>query len=118
MAWDVEKVQRGLKIDHDRIYADLDRMKSKMRREPQRFQYQGFIGKQNGALFAVLMLMDSDALMSPMRLLSRLDEMEQNVDEYSANFTKEEGISMSAVRAGYIEKLNEIRRIANSVEKT
>lgn len=118
MAWNYEEVQRGLKIDRDRIDADLDQMKSKMRREPHRFQYQGHIGKQTGALFVVLMLMDSDALITPMRLLSRLDEMEKDVDEYLESSTKEDGISMSDIRAGFTEKLNEIRKIATSIKKT
>ncbi len=110
MAWNIEEVRRYLENDHDRIYADLDQMKSKMGRDQHRFQYQEFVGMQSGALYAVTLLKDSDAFTSPLILLHRLDEMELNFDEYLEGFTKEEGVSMNAIRAGYMKKLNEIRK--------
>jgi hypothetical protein len=109
--WNYEKVRNKLIRDHKEIYADLEQMESKMRSEPQRFQYQGFIGKQNGALCVVVMLVDSDALTSPIILRHRLDDMEQNFDEYCENFTKYDGVSVSDFREGYLEKLNEVRNI-------
>ncbi len=112
--WNYEKVRRSLKKDHDRIYADLDQMKSKLRRESHHLKYQGFIGKQNGALCVLIMLLDSDALTDPTILRHRLDKMEQNFEEYCESFTKDDGVSMCDFRAGYLEKLTEIREVANS----
>ncbi|MEQ1533776.1 MAG: hypothetical protein HOO97_11785 [Sideroxydans sp.] len=114
--WNYEKVRNKLIRDHKEIYADLEQMESKMRSEPQRFQYQGFIGKQNGALCVVVMLVDSDSLTSPIILRHRLDDMEQNFDEYCEDFTKYDGVSVSDFREGYLEKLNEVRNIVKSAE--
>lgn len=109
MSWDHQVIQSKLQSDHNRIYSDIDQMKSKMRREPDYYKYLGFIGRQNGALCVVIALKDHGSLISREKFLKKLMDMEIRFEEYSELFERDEGVSIESFREGYMTKLGELR---------
>lgn len=109
MSWAYQIIQRKLQSEHDQIYSDIDQMKSKIRRDPDRYQYMGFLGRQNGALCVVIAIKEHGSLTSREKFMKKLMDMESEFEQYSELFKKDDEVSAESFREGYMAKLKELR---------
>ncbi len=109
MNWDVNDVAAWLHREHDLIYADLDRMRYKMRTEPNRRNYFRFISEQVAALDLCILLKDSIALSSRDLLNRELNRFAGEAESiYNMSRDKTE-LGLDHYKKGWANKIEEIR---------
>lgn len=109
MSWDFEKIQRWLCREHDRIYSDLDQMRRKVARDPERYHYSNFISEEEGALIVCILLKDSASLVSKETLKAVLAELEEQTDEQFEHHSLKNELDRDGFRKGWRKKIRQIK---------
>lgn len=108
MAWNCIHVRSKLGSDHDRIYSDIDQMKSKMRREPDKYEYSRFLSEETGKLYVCIMLKDSATLNSKNEFIREVDRLINLTDEEVLGLTRNEDIEHDSFIKGWRSKLSNL----------
>ena len=110
MNWSEDEIRDKLNKDHDRIYNDIDQMKIKIQKQPERFRYEKFIGQETGKLNVCILLKDLALLNSPYELLERITEMEQESDEKLKEYSLSDDVNFQDFKDGWQDKLKELKK--------
>jgi len=110
MIWDCMRIRRKLNSDHDRIYSDIDQMKSKMRREPDRYEYGRFTSEETGKLYACILLKDSATLETQSDFLNEVCLLMNYTDEKVIGLASNEDVEHDFFMQGWRAKLSDLSR--------